>query len=355
MKQISTLLLVSFIVVSCASTDNKVSVPRYSENDLTSASSEITLQDLMEKGYQMNLIRLRNADEVEQLLISDVTDVELADDCMFLLTADSKVMRFSMDGIFKGYVGVKGNGPGEYIYVNDIYIAPGGKSICLNDVMKGTISYGLDGTYERTQEREIPGQIVFSIQDGRYVIESVQVLMGNEVDRLRIVDADNSVIARFPNHLLYNYTPKSTVTAYQEYKALFRNGAGEIVYHQMSTDTVFTVRTELPALEPRCCFALRNGVEQSDLSSFADISQEVSMVYDYAEDDSFRYVTLIEPGWIQHLYLIDKGNNSVYKSEVNVPGSETAFYPKWQSGDKLIDYFLSEKEVPYLIILEKKH
>lgn len=91
---------------------------------------------------------------VLRLLISDVVDVELADGCIFLLTADSKIMRLNPDGVFEGYVGIKGNGPGEYIYVNDIYLAPGGDGICLNDVMKGTITYGLDGTYKGTRERE---------------------------------------------------------------------------------------------------------------------------------------------------------------------------------------------------------
>ena len=111
-----------------------------------------------------------------------------------------------------------------------------------------------------------------------------------------LMDTDGNITGHFPNHLLFNYTPKATVTAYQEYKALFRNGAGEIIYHQMSTDTVFTVRADVPALEPRCCFVFQNGTAQSDLSSFADISQKVSLVYDYAEDASFRYVTLIERG-----------------------------------------------------------
>lgn len=311
------------------------------------------MQDLVERGYRMDTVRLRNADGAERLLISDVVDMELADGCIFLLTADSKIMRLSSDGVFCGYVGTKGNGPGEYIYVNDIYLTPGGDGICLNDVMKGTITYGLDGTYKGTRKRETPGQIVTSISDGQYVLESVQVVMGNEADRLRVMDTNGNVTSRFPNHLLFNYTPKATVTAYQEYKALFRNGAGEIIYHQMSTDTVFTVRADVPALEPRCCFVFQNEAAQSDLSSFANISQKVSMVYDYAEDASFRYATLIEPGWTKRLYLIDKNDNTAYRSAVNVPGTETAFYPKWQSGDKLMDYCLSEEEVPYLIILEK--
>ena len=66
------------------------------------------------------------------------------------------------------------------------------------------------------------------------------------------------------------------------------------------------------------------------------------------------YVTLIEPGWTKHLYLIDKGDNTVYRSVINVPGTDTAFYPKWQSGNKLMDYCLSEGEVPYLVVLEKE-
>lgn len=352
MKQFSTLLLASLFIASCANTGNKVSVPRYSEKELTSASSEITQPDLMERGYRMDTIRLRNADGAEKLLISDVSDVELANNCIFLLTTDSKVLKFNSDGIFEGYVGAKGNGPGEYIYVNDIYLAPGGNEICLNEI-KGTIIYGLDRTYKETKRGKTPGQMTTSISDGQHVLESIQVVMGNEADRLLIRDSSGSITAHFPNHLLFNFSPKATVTAYQEYKALFRNETGEIIYHQMSTDTVFTVHSDAALLEPRCCFSLQNGAAQKDLSSFADISQKISMVYDYAEDASFRYVTLIEPGWTKHLYLIDKNDNTIYRSAVNLPGTETAFYPKWQSGNKLMDYFLSEEDIPYLVILEK--
>ena len=237
------------------------------------------------------------------LLISDVADVEFTDDRIFVLTTDSKIMRFS-----------------------------------------SAVMYAC----------ETPGMMITSIQDGQYVIESVQVMLGNEADRLIVRDTSGSITGHFPNHMRFNYTPKATVTAYQEYKALFRNGTGEIVFHQMSTDTVFTVRPDVPSLEPRCCFVLTNGIARKDLSSFADISKEISLVYDYAEDAVFRYVSLIEPGWIKQLYLIDKKDNTIYRSDIHFPGMETAFYPKWQSGDKLIDYSLSEEEVPYLIILEKE-
>lgn len=198
------------------------------------------------------------------LLISDVADVEFTDDRIFVLTTDSKIMRFSSDGMFDGYIGKKGNGPGEYIYVKDICLASDGDRICLNDIMKGTFFYGLDGAYAGMYACETPGRMITSIQDGQYVIESVQVMLGNEADRLIVRDTSGSITGHFPNHMRFNYTPKATVT-------------------------------------------------------------------------------LIESGWVKHLFLIDKSDNTVYRSAVHFPGMEADFYPEWQSGDKLIDYSLLEE------------
>ncbi len=147
------------------------------------------------------------------LLISDVADVEFTDDRIFVLTTDSKIMRFS-----------------------------------------SAVMYAC----------ETPGMMITSIQDGQYVIESVQVMLGNEADRLIVRDTSGSITGHFPNHMRFNYTPKATVT-------------------------------------------------------------------------------LIESGWVKHLFLIDKSDNTVYRSAVHFPGMEADFYPEWQSGDKLIDYSLLEE------------
>lgn len=123
----------------------------------------------------------------------------------------------------------------------------------------------------------------------------------------------------------------------------------------MSTDTVFTVHPEVPSIEPRCCFTFRHGIAQSDLSSFTDVWNDIYFVYDYAEDAAFRYVTLMEPGQQKQLYLIDKTDGTIYRSELTLPGSEEAFYPKWQYGDLLIDYCLTDDEEPCLTILRHRN
>lgn len=353
MKHLSSILFTAgLLAVSCTNTDKKVSIPEYSEQNLAAATSEITLQNLLDKSYEVELIRIKDADD-KPVLMPDVVDVEMTDKHLFLLTSDSRILKCNRDGVLEGNIGAKGNGPGEYLYVNDIFIAPDKDAIYLNDIMKGRIMYGLDGNYKGTCELNAAGQIVTAISDGSHTIESRQVIMGNETEKLCIRDTEGNKIAGFANHLLFDFSPKAQVTAYQEYKALFNTG-GEIIFHQMSTDTVFTVLPDVPALEPRCCFRLQHGVSKKDLSSFTDVMQKISLVYDYAEDVTFRYVTLIEPGWKKHLYLIDKQDGTVHKSAIMIPETETAFYPKWQSGNKLMDYCISTKDEPFFIVLEKK-
>ena len=70
---------------------------------------------------------------------------------------------------------------------------------------------------------------------------------------------------------------------------------------------------------------------------------------------AFRYVTLMEPGQQKQLYLIDKTDGTIYRSALTFPGSEEAFYPKWQYGDQLIDYCLTDDEEPCLTILRHRN
>lgn len=349
------ILLPAALIFAASCSGTSGDIPTYTESEFASASAEISMADLGERGYGVERILLTGAEGSGRLLISDAVDVVLTEDNIFMLTADMKVLRLSRDGRMEGYVGVKGNGPGEYLYVNDIYLAPDGNGICLNDIMKGVLTYGLDGTYIGTQEPEAQAQMVYTLADGPYILESVQTVLGNEADRLRIRDTSDRQTGRFANHLLFRLTPKANVTAYQEYKVLFQNGDGEIIFHQMSTDTIFTVHPEVPSIEPRCCFTFRHGIAQSDLSSFTDVWNDIYFVYDYAEDAAFRYVTLMEPGQQKQLYLIDKTDGTIYRSALTFPGSEEAFYPKWQYGDLLIDYCLTDDEDPCLTILRHRN
>lgn len=218
------ILLPAALIFAASCSGTSGDIPTYTESEFASASAEISMADLGERGYEVERILLTGAEESGRLLISDAVDVVLTEDNIFMLTADMKVLRLSRDGRLEGYVGVKGNGPGEYLYVNDIYLAPDGNGICINDIMKGVLTYGLDGTYIGTREPETQAQMVFTVADGPYILESVQTVLGNEADRLRIRDTSGRQTGRFANHLLFRLTPKANVTAYQEYKALFQNG-----------------------------------------------------------------------------------------------------------------------------------
>ena len=310
------ILLPAALIFAASCSGTSGDIPTYTESEFASASAEISMADLGERGYEVERILLTGAEESGRLLVSDAVDVVLTKDNIFMLTADMKVLRLSRDGRLEGYVGVKGNGPGEYLYVNDIYLAPDGNGICINDIMKGVHTYGLDGTYIGTREPETQAQMVYTLADGPYILESVQTVLGNEADRLRIRDTSGRQTGRF---------------------------------------TVFTVHPEVPSLEPRCCFTFRHGIAQSDLSSFTDVWNDIYFVYDYAEDAAFRYVTLMEPGQQKQLYLIDKTDGTIYRSALTFPGSEEAFYPKWQYGDQLIDYCLTDDEEPCLTILRHRN
>ena len=134
------ILLPAALIFAASCSGTSGDIPTYTESEFASTSAEISMAELGERGYEVERILLTGAEESGRLLISDAVDVVLTEDNIFMLTADMKVLRLSRDGRLEGYVGVKGNGPGEYLYVNDIYLAPDGNGICINDIMKGVLT-----------------------------------------------------------------------------------------------------------------------------------------------------------------------------------------------------------------------
>ncbi len=337
------LSLFVFLFIRCAAPAENT-VLTYPESEIVSTPHLITREAW---GASVRIIPLQdNGGE----LIADVIKTILDSNYIFILTSDAKVMRFSPDGVYQQRIGLQGNGPGEYNYLSDIFIDSGSKRIYLSDPMGKILEYDYDGNFLQTY-KQAQGMHTFYYAPP-VLLEATQVIMGNEPFSLVARHPGGDTLALYPNHLKFKYTPKASITAYQEYKSLFKSDH-EIIFHQMSTDTVFTVDISGNKLVPRCCFHFENGIKKSNIERFADIAGQVTFLYDYAEDSTYRYVTLMTPGKQKQLYLLAKNEPKIYKSGILLPDSDKPFYPKWQQGNILIDFYTKETdEKPYLVLFE---
>lgn len=337
--------LIIFLFIRCAAPAENT-VLTYPASEITSTPHLITLE---EWSASVKTIPLQdNGGE----LIADVIKTILDSNYIFILTSDSKVMKFTPEGQYQQRIGLQGNGPGEYNYLSDIFIDSGSKRIYLSDPMGKILEYDYDGNFLHQYE-QAQGIRTFYYAPP-VLLEATQVIMGNEPFGLVARQLGGDTLALYPNHLKFKYTPKASVTAYQEYKSLFKTDH-EIIFHQMSTDTVFTVDMPGNKLLPRCCFHSENGIKKADIGRFADIAGQITFLYDYAEDSTYRYVTLMTPGSRKQLYLLAKNEPKIYKSDILLPDSDKPFYPKWQQGNTLIDFYTKgTDEKPYLALFEVK-
>lgn len=339
------LLFFALLFISCA-TPAKNTVLTYRESEIVSTPHSINREQW---GASVKTIPLQDTGGE---LIADVIKTILDSNYIFILTTDSKVMKFSPEGKYLQRIGQQGNGPGEYNYLSDIFIDPGSKRIYLSDLMGKILEYDYDGNFLQPY-KQAQGMRTFYYAPP-VLLEATQVVMGNEPAGLVVRQLGGDTLALYPNYLKFKYTPKASVTAYQEYKALFK-GEREVIFHQMSTDTVFTVDISGNKLIPRCCFHFENGIQKADIERFADIAGQITLLYDYAEDSRYRYVTFMTPGQQKQLYLLAKNEPEIYRSEILLPDSDKPFYPKWQQGNILIDFYTKgADEKPYLVLFEEQ-
>ena len=94
-------------------------------------------------------VRLETSDES---LFGEITQLETFDGKFYIYDRQTmKIKVFDSAGRFLYDIGKKGQGPGEYVYINFFFLNPKEKKIGLYDPGKGAVhEYTLDGTFLRT-------------------------------------------------------------------------------------------------------------------------------------------------------------------------------------------------------------
>lgn len=258
---------------------------------------------------------------------------------------------------FLTQISAHGRGEGEYTYANDLFINNYASRIYIIDIAGSVLEFDNNGNFitKSNTKQGLKSSIIG--RDGN-IYESIQVLMGNEPDKLIVRSVNNDTIAIIPNNVKYKFTPQSS-TSYHDYKSLFVLN-DDVVYHQMSTDTVYTYSSEDKSIKIRYYFTNPYPITGKVYEKLSDKVNELTLIYDIAEDNNYIYATIITPPWKKQLYLIDKATKKYYKADFKI-GKELGqsygdvlFYPKWQYGNKLIDYIDKGEGEPMVAILEFK-
>jgi len=335
-------ILTILIVYSCK---NESTISGYSIESIVSTAKEVTNEGV---NAEIKHIQLETT---EKSLIADIMDLVFTDDYIFVLSSTPKVLQFKRDGKFIKQISMLGNGPGEHLKVNSIFVNERRRSIYLSELFGRILEFDFDGAYKGMHKKgDSMSKFIFDEDDN--LLESIQVISGNEPVKIYVTNIEGDTLSRFENHVKYEFSQSSIATSYADYKSMFQLG-DQIVYHQLSTDTVFTYDHRTGKLEPRYWFNNSNGPDAYDFTHFMEKAKALTLIYDIAEDNNFIYATIITTGWKKNLYLIDKANGKYYLLKLKIDDNpEKRFFPKWQHDQYLIDFVNKQDTNPELVIVK---
>lgn len=333
-----------FVLLSAYSCSNPSSINEYPIADITANALKISASDL---DAQIEHIKLETT---EESLIADIMDLVMTNEYIYILTSTPKVFQFAKDGKFIREISMQGNGPGEYRNAFSIFVNEHYQSLYLSEIFGRILEFDFNGIH-KAEHKKGNSMSKFIFDSNNNLLESIHPLMGNEPIKLLVTKLDSDTLARFDNHVKFKFTQSSVGLSYGHYKPLFPFD-GKIVYHQISTDTVFTYDPISGKLDPRYCFKNPSGNDAKDYANFMSNKDKLTLIYDISEDNDFIYATIVTPGWKKNVYMINKESGAYYLLKlVTSNDPEQFFSPKWQYNNLLIDYVNKENSNPELVTL----
>ncbi len=154
MKKIAIIALASFICASCGSKGEKEDVPVY---DLSAAINSPRIQDL-----KVEDIKFTTLDTVSNALFGyQAYIVDVIGDTLILRDsrdmAEDRLLLFTLpDGKLVGEINHKGQGPGEYRWLDNVYVDRGAKDVVLNSPDNVAYRYTLSDSLVSTYHHNIP-------------------------------------------------------------------------------------------------------------------------------------------------------------------------------------------------------
>lgn len=341
LKGVVVIITVLFCAYSCTKGS---SLKEYPIANIIANAKEMSLDKL---NAQIERIQLETTQES---LVADIMDLVMTEEYIFILTSTPKVLQFAQDGEFIREISMQGSGPGEYNSAYSLFVNEQNQSLYLNQMYGKILEFDFDGVFKGAH-KETASMSKFIFDSENNLLESILPLMGNETTKLQVVKLDGDTLARFYNHVKFKYVQGASGLSYSHYKPLFHY-QDKIIYHQISTDTVFTYDPQSSKLEPRYYFNNPGGPDQNDYTNFIKRAQELTIIYDVSEDSNYIYVTIVTPGWKKNVYMIDKISGEYYLLNLVISNDpEITFLPKWQYKELLIDYVSKEETNPEIVTL----
>ncbi len=177
-------------------------------------------------------------DKGEEEYIKKALQVIVGKEYIFVNTMD-RVLLYQRDGKFIRKIGRLGQGPKEYLYVEDmdidetagrIYVKSGGK----------LVAYSFDGEYVKSMSfHDVP---FFAMLNDTLFAASYDNYYGDAPYRLILQNEKKDTIKAFPNNVKFkSLKPGETIAVYSNTNQRFYRYNGDVYYREAYNDTVFRI------------------------------------------------------------------------------------------------------------------
>ncbi|MGL4325940.1 MAG: 6-bladed beta-propeller [Tannerellaceae bacterium] len=169
MRYISFLLFI-YLFVCCLSEKNneKSVVPLTPVINLTDNVSIVKSMALSDVAKDIEIVLLETSDNA---LLGEINNIKVTDESIWLCQQqDAYIYHFTREGKYVNKIGKIGQGPGEYLYINDFFIDNKKKEIYIVSAGVGIFIYDFQGVFKR---KAVGGQIlenIFSSLSRQYIM-----------------------------------------------------------------------------------------------------------------------------------------------------------------------------------------
>lgn len=188
--------LIILIFIGCSNSNG------IKNNKISEIEIDVSKSVILDYSDSAHIIRCIPLETSEESVIREIEKIYITDSLVIIFDWKD-VSVFNQEGNFIRKIGKKGNGPGEYNYLNDIFFDNKSGLIYLRDRLKKMLVYSLDGRLIDEKQTKIWFDSFCKIEGGYWLYSRYNVENPHGYT-LRLVDDDfNEVAGFFPQKAFF--------------------------------------------------------------------------------------------------------------------------------------------------------
>ena len=305
MKVFIKMLIISLIIISCQSANNKdkSQIRTFDLKELPKIS-EIKLSDLGFADIEYIPLETNEQSVMGHFDVRAVTDRFIVGNSFFIIKQFNTILKFRNDGSFETRIGNEGRGPTEFLVAHDIDIDKETQELYLVSAWQEKFNvYSKTGEFVKTFKTPLRAPIQFRFYEDK-ILCYLENLQGNMENSFIVLDTLGRIISNFPNK--YIFTPNKSGGIGIGRENLFYEFRNQLFKKEVYSDTVYVF--ENMTFKPHLVIAVGNRL----------LTPEARAQYDlfYLGENYIRPIHLFEfSDYIYYEYtyaVIPKTNNLIY-------------------------------------------